>query len=158
VTDYPETLRSVEQRVRIAASPETVWNFWTDASRLCEWWGIRAEIEPRPGGILRVVMGDDGPVMSGAYVTLEPFSRLVFTFGWEGNPMGEALAPGSTQVEVTLTPVNGGTDLLLVHRELPAAHADEHAKGWGLYVGERLVLAVADAPPPSTSASAGETS
>jgi uncharacterized protein YndB with AHSA1/START domain len=158
VIDLPETLRTIEQRVRIAASPETVWNFWTDASRLCEWWGVRAEIEPQPGGTFRVIMDADGPVMSGAYITLEPFSRLVFTFGWEGNPMGEALAPGSTQVEVTLTPVNGDTDLVLVHREVPAAHADEHAKGWALFVGERLPMAVAGATHPSTSESAGDTS
>ena len=153
MTDRPDTLRSIEQRVRIAAAPETVWAFWTDASRLCEWWGVRAEVEPRPGGAFRVVMGDDGPVMSGAYVTLEPFSRLVFTFGWEGNPMSDALAPGSTEVEVKLTPVNGDTDLLLVHRELPATHADEHAKGWALYVGERLGTAAAASSRPVGEAS-----
>ncbi len=154
MTDEQTTLRTIDQRVRIAALPQTVWNFWTDASRLCEWWGIHAEVEPQPGGMFRVVMGDDGPVMSGTYVTLEPFTRLVFTFGWEGNPMGEALAPGTTRVEVTLTPVDGDTDLWLRHSELPATHADEHAKGWALFVGERLGEAVANA---AHSASAAET-
>ena len=153
MTENPPTLRTIEQRVRIAASPETVWNFWTDPSRLCEWWGIRAEIDPRPGGIFRVVMDTDGPVMSGAYITLEPFTRLVFTFGWEHNPMGDPLAPASTQVEVTLTAVNGDTDILLVHREVPAAHADEHAKGWALFVGERLPMAVVGGSHPWRSAS-----
>lgn len=138
----PTSLRIIEQRVKIAASPETVWNFWTDPSRLCEWWGIRAEVDPRPGGIFRVVMDADGQVMSGTYVSLEPFTRLVFTFGWEGNPMGDALAPGRTEVEVTLTDVNGDTDLLLVHRDVPVAHSDDHAKGWSYFVGERLALAV----------------
>lgn len=154
MTDQPTTLRSIEQRVRIAASPQTVWNFWTDASRLCQWWGIHAEVEPEPGGTFRVVMGDDGPVMSGRYVTLEPFRRLVFTFGWEGSPMGEALAPGGTEVEVTLTPVDDDTDLLLVHRQLPSTHANEHAKGWALFVGERLGVAVTNSPHRTTT---GET-
>ncbi len=143
MTENPPTLRTIEQRVRIAASPETVWTFWTDPARLCEWWGIGAEIDPQPGGIFRVVMATDGPVMSGTYLTLEPFTRVVFTFGWEGNPMGDALAPRSTHVEVTLTPVDGDTDLVLVHREVPAVHADEHAKGWALFVGERLPTAAA---------------
>lgn len=150
MTEHLETTRRIEQRVRIAASPETVWKFWTDASKLVEWWGIRAEIEPQPGGIFRVVMSVDGPVMSGAYVTLEPFSRLVFTFGWEGNPMGEALAPGSTEVEVILAPMNGGTEVLLVHHEVPAVHADEHTRGWALYVGERLSVAVSGSHPLSS--------
>jgi uncharacterized protein YndB with AHSA1/START domain len=133
--------RTVEQRVRIAASPETVWSFWTDAERLCQWWAMTAEAVPEPGGLLRVVMGVDGPVMSGRYVQLEPFRRLVFTFGWEGSPMGEALAPGATVVEVTLTPVGEDTDVVLRHSEVPVRHADEHAKGWALFVGERLTAA-----------------
>ena len=153
MTEKPQTLHTVEQRVRIAASPETVWSFWTDPARLCEWWGTRAEVEPRPGGMFRVVMDNDGPVMSGTYLTLEPFTRLVFTFGWEGNPMGDALAPGSTQVEVTLTAVNGDTDLVVVHRQVPAAHADEHAKGWALFVGERLPMAVGRNEPSSSTPS-----
>lgn len=144
MTDEPTTLRTIEQRVRIAASPETVWQFWTDAQRLCEWWGSAAEVQPQPGGMFRVVM-DDGPVMSGSYVMLEPFTRLVFTFGWEGNPMGEALAPGSTRVEVTFTTADGGTDVVLRHSEVPAGHAADHAKGWALFVGERLAQAIANA-------------
>ncbi len=146
VRDQPTALRTIEQRVRIAATPETVWMFWTDPARLCEGWGIRAEVEPRPGGTFRVIMGDDGPVMSGAFVAVEPFTRLVFSFGWEGNPMGDALAPGSTEVEVTLTAVDGDTDVCLVHRELPGTHADMHASGWSLFVGERLGPAIASWP------------
>jgi uncharacterized protein YndB with AHSA1/START domain len=140
--------QTVQQHVRIAASPETVWSFWTDAARLCDWWGMAAEAEPQPGGLIRVVMGADGPVMSGRYVVLEPFRRLVFTFGWEGNPMGEALAPGSTSVEVTLTPVGDETDVVLRHSGLPVSHADEHAKGWALFFGERLGHAIEAATQP----------
>ena len=144
MTDSPKTLRTIEQRIRISASPRTLWNFWTDPALLCEWWGIRAEVEPQPGGIFRVVMSEDGLVMSGTYDVLEPFHRLAFTFGWEGNPMGEALAPGSTYVEVTLTPVDGETELVLRHSELPETYVAEHAKGWALFFGERLAIAVAN--------------
>lgn len=157
MTDHLDTVRTIEQRVRVAASPETVWKFWTDASRLCEWWGIEAEIEAQPGGIFRISMSADGPIMSGTYVTLEPLARLVFTFGWEGNPMGEALAPGTTQVEVTLTAIDADTDLLLVHRELPEPYADEHARGWALFIGERLPVAAAETtrqPKPQTGSDA----
>ena len=143
MTDQTTTMRTVEQHVRIAASPETVWSFWTDGTRLCEWWGMSAEAVPEPGGVMRVVMGEAGPVMSGRYVVLEPFRRLVFTFGWEGNPMGQALAPGTTMVEVTLTPVGEDTDVVLRHSELPASQAEEHAKGWALFLGERLPVAAA---------------
>jgi Activator of Hsp90 ATPase homolog 1-like protein len=53
-------------------------------------------------------------------------------------------APGSTTVEVVLTPVGDETELRLRQSGLPAGvAADEHAEGWGLFIGERLAAAVA---------------
>ena len=42
----------VEETVRIAARPETVWRYWTDPERMCAWWGAAAELDPRPGGVI----------------------------------------------------------------------------------------------------------
>jgi hypothetical protein len=61
--------RIVEQTVRISARPETVWRYWTDPQRMCDWWGAAAELDPRPGGACRVEMGG-GPVMRGEYLDL----------------------------------------------------------------------------------------
>jgi uncharacterized protein YndB with AHSA1/START domain len=132
----------VEQAVLIDASPETVWSFWTEPARLCQWWGTDAEVVPEPGGRFRVVMAE-GPVMRGAFVELAPPARLVFTFGWEQNADGQPLAPGSTRVEVTLTPSEEGTLVVLRHFDMPASHAADHRKGWAYVVGERLPAAVA---------------
>lgn len=137
------TVRTIEQRIRIAASPATLWSFWTDAEKLCSWWGMSADVEAETGGLVRIVMGPDGPVMSGRYVDLDPFNRLVFTFGWEGNAHGTELAPGSTVVEVTFTSLGADTELVLRHTGVPAPNRDEHAKGWALFFGERLAVAVA---------------
>jgi uncharacterized protein YndB with AHSA1/START domain len=125
-----ETEAVVEQTVRIEASPETVWSYWTDPERLCAWWGAAAEVEPRPGGVCRIDMGEDRPVMLGEYVELVPYERLVFTFGWEEAAGAPPIAPGSTTVEVTLTETGGDTLLTVRHRGLPAALAGEHSSGW----------------------------
>ena len=77
----PDT-RLVEQTVRISARPETVWRYWTDPQRMCDWWGAAAELDPRPGGTCRVEMGG-GPTMRGEYLELVPYERIVFSFGWE---------------------------------------------------------------------------
>ena len=135
---------TVEQTVRIAASAETVWRFWTDPQRLAEWWGPEAEVMAEPGGIFRVVM-DNGPVMRGEFIELEPPTRLVFSFGWEHNAPGEPLAPGSTRVEVTLRADEGETVLVLRHSDMPVTHAADHEKGWSYFVGERLAAAAAAA-------------
>ena len=40
------------------------------------------------------------------------------------------IAPGSTMVEVTLSPAAGDTIMTLRHTGLPVAIADEHRRGW----------------------------
>ena len=97
------------------------------------------DVELKPGGLLRVTM-DNGPVIRGSFLELEPPRRLVFTFGWEQN-VGGPLAPGSTRVEVTLTPDGDETILVLCHLDMPITHAADHEKGWALCVGDRLVAA-----------------
>jgi len=124
----------VEQTLRIEAAPETVWRFWTDPERLARWWGARSELLPRPGGAFVVEMSD-GPVMRGEFVELVPYERLVFTFGWEPVDGESLLEPGSTRVEVTLTPDGADTILTLRHRGLPPGETTElHRSGWAQFL------------------------
>jgi uncharacterized protein YndB with AHSA1/START domain len=125
--------RTVEKVLRIEAPPEIVWRYWTDPTRMAEWWGPPAALDARPGGSCVVEMGG-GPVMRGEYIELVPFERLVFTFGWDPMPGGPDVAPGSTRVEVLLAEQEGDTLLTLRHTGLPAAHADEHDGGWGHFL------------------------
>lgn len=141
MTEAMTTMETIEMVVRIEASPETVWNFWTDPARLCEWWGVEADAVAEAGGLFRVVM-DGGPVMRGEFLELDPPRRLLFSFGWEANEPGTALAPGSTQVEVRLEPEADATMLTLRHH-LPSAQAADHAKGWAHFIGDRMVQRLA---------------
>ena len=123
----------VEHTLRIAARPETVWRYWTDPERMCEWWGTAAELDPQPGGRCVVSMGG-GPRMRGEFIELVPHERIVFSFGWEPGEGVPPVAPGSTLVEVTLTPDGDDTILALRHTGLPAAAAEEHRSGWGHFL------------------------
>lgn len=123
----------VEQTLRISARPETVWQYWTDPQRMCEWWGVAAELDPNPGGACRVEM-DGGPVMRGEFIELVPHERIVFSFGWEPTEGGPTVAPGSTRVEVTLTDEDGDTLLTLRHTGIPAQYVDEHRGGWSHFL------------------------
>ena len=132
----------VEQTVRINARPETVWKYWTDPQRMCDWWGAAAELEPRPGGVYRVEM-DGGLVMSGEYAELVPYERLVFSFGWEPTDGAPTIPPGGSRVEVTLIEDAGDTILTLRHTGIPDAFAELHASGWS-HILPLLVAAVED--------------
>jgi uncharacterized protein YndB with AHSA1/START domain len=128
----PDT-RIVEQTLRIRARPETVWRYWTDPQRMCDWWGAAAELDARPGGICRIEMGG-GAVMRGEYLELVAHERIVFSFGWDPTEGAPDIAPGSTRVEITLTPDAGDTILTLRHSGIPVDHADEHRSGWAHFL------------------------
>ena len=81
------------REIMIDATPDTIWPFLTEADKHVEWEGTEAEIDPRPGGVYRVLVAGELPG-AGEFVEVVPKERLVFTFGWEqeGNP----ITPGST--------------------------------------------------------------
>jgi uncharacterized protein YndB with AHSA1/START domain len=135
-----DTSAAVELETRIAASPEVVFDFFTDPDKMIQWMGRSAQLDPRPGGSLRCdINGRD--VAAGEFVALEPPRRLVFSWGWDAE---DAVTPaGSSTVEVELTPEGDGTRLRLVHRDLPSAEtAEKHRHGWQHYT-ERLAIAAA---------------
>jgi uncharacterized protein YndB with AHSA1/START domain len=93
--------------------------------------GGSAELDPRPGGIYRVTVGE-GMTARGRYVTVEPSTRVVFTWGWEGNA---DVPPESTTVEITLIDAGDATILRLRHSGLPDRAAHElHEQGWVMYL------------------------
>ena len=73
-----------------------------------------------------------------------PHSRVVFSWGWEGE--GHPIPPGTTTVEITLTPEARGTRLRLVHRDLPAAAVGDHGTAWDHFL-ERLQILAAGGDP-----------
>src|SRR4051812_50057398 len=99
--------------------------------------GADATVDPRPGGVFRVVFhptadvaafisasgGATGEVVTnavlGEFVAVDPYERIAFTWGYENELF--AMPPQSTAVEVSLTPASGGTVLRLGHRAPPEA-------------------------------------
>lgn len=139
-----ETADAVEVEVQIAASPETVFDFFTDPGLMVQWMGRTAELDPRVGGAFRTEINDEA-IASGAYQVLDRPRRIVLSWGWEGED--SVTKPGSSTVEVVLSPREQGTHLRLVHRDLPSAEvAEKHRHGWSHYA-ERLRLAAAGEDP-----------
>ena len=120
----------IERTLRIDARPETVWRYWTEPGRLCDWWGAEAELDPRPGGVYVVAMGDSGLTMRGEYLELVPHERIVFSFGWDPTPGAPVVPPGSSRVEITLVPDEGATVMTVRHTGLPASEQNDHVAGW----------------------------
>ncbi len=117
----------IVKEVLIAAPAATVWSFFADPAKVAQWLGRSAEIDARPGGVVRVDFnGFD--IMRGQMLEIEPHSRLVMSWGWES--LADGTQPGGSRVEITLTPEAGGTRLRLVHSGFAAMEHDSMEAGW----------------------------
>ena len=135
-----------ERTLTIAASPETVWEFFVDPQKATRWMGIEAQLDARPGGAYRCVVLP-GHVALGEFVELEKPHRLVFTWGWENQAENYGVPPGSSTIEVELTPDGDGTRVRFVHRDLPTPESvASHSHGWDHYL-DRLEIAAGSGDP-----------
>jgi len=128
-------MKLIVREIVVQAPAQTVYALFTDPALLVQWMAVTAEVEPGPGGVIRWRMAN-GDVCAGQFIELVPYSRLVFTYGWEREEVG--IPPGSTTVEIELAEHNGATRLRLTHSGLAGAMADAHAGGWVHYL-QRLV-------------------
>ena len=126
------------REIMIDATPETIWPFLTDPERHVEWMGTVAEIDPRPGGAYRVLVGGQHQSV-GEYLEVVPLEKVVFTFGWDQE--GHPIPPGSTTIEISLHPEGDKTRVQLVHRGLPDDAVSDHGNGWAHYLGRLAVVA-----------------
>ena len=125
------------REIMIDASPETIWPFLTDPAKHVEWLGTEADIDPRPGGTYRVLVGGEHPGV-GEYIEVVTNERVVFTFGWD--EPGHPIPAASTTVEISLHPEGEKTLVRLAHRGLPDDAVGDHTQGWDHYLS-RLAVA-----------------
>ena len=121
--------------IHIAAEPEVVFDYFTNAEALARWMGDRAGVDPRPGGQFTIFVA--GRRVQGRYLELDRPRRLVISWGRAGS---RSFPPGTSVLEVTLTAQDGGTLVAIAHSGLPDGERQRHALGWRHYLA-RLSLA-----------------
>ena len=98
---------------------------------MLQWWGpdagptLSAEADVRPGGRFSVVfrlLNGKQHNPTGVYQEMVPEKKLVFTWEWPGMPERESL------VTILLEPVEGGTELTLIHEQLPDEAARDQSR------------------------------
>jgi uncharacterized protein YndB with AHSA1/START domain len=121
-------------RRSIRASPERIFDAWTQPQHLKHWWGpqsvqcVDAEVDLRVGGRYRIAnQFPDGKILwiSGEFEVVERPQRLVYT--WQ---VGE---PQTAAERVTVTfEVHGDiTEVIVAHERIPTdAMRDMHQQGW----------------------------
>jgi uncharacterized protein YndB with AHSA1/START domain len=118
----------------IKAPLQAVFDAFTKPEKIALWWGpddgpvFLSEVDAREGGRFRIRFRmEDGSEhgSSGAFAVFDPPHRLAMTWKWEDESQAASL------VEVSLRPVDDGTELTFTHSRLPDTRArDSHCDGW----------------------------
>ena len=130
MTPTPPSLTIVR---RIKAAPAKIYAAITEPELMLQWWGpdagptLSAEADVRPGGRLSVVfrlLNGEEYNPTGVYREVVADQKLIFTWEWPGMPERDSL------VTFLLKPIEGGTELTLIHEQLPEDALDSHKVGW----------------------------
>ena len=137
----------VFKEIYIKASPEQVFSFLSQHDKFLRWMGLALDIDARPGGIFRLDTNGK-EIVRGEFLEVDSPRRIVFTWGFEVGDMD--VPPGSTLVEITLTPDGDGTILRLTHRDLPRDGdiRPRHEAGWNHHLGRLQIVAEGRDPGP----------
>ena len=113
---------TIKQTVVIPASPMEVYEAYVDPQKHCEFTDSKATGKPKVGGKFTAW---DGYIF-GKFLELEPGKRVVQE--WTTTDWEEGYGP--SKLELTFCAAPGGTELVMVHSNVPKAQADEVAEGW----------------------------
>lgn len=151
--------RTIEIERRVHCRPETAFTFFTDPAKHVLWQGVRADLDPRPGGQY-LIHYSEHTRLRGEYLELDPPKRIVLSWGVEMSgadlPDGAAeLLPGSTLIEVVFVPDGDSTIVRIRHSGLPTEAASTFTgTGWGVYVERIAAVAEGRDPGPDPLAAA----
>jgi uncharacterized protein YndB with AHSA1/START domain len=138
VTESTPDAEAIRIERTINAPRRVVFDAWLTPEVLRRWWPAGsdwetpvAEVDPRVGGRMRLVMrSPEGEEFggSGVYIQIDPPERLVFTWTWDGHAGHE----GEQRIEVVLRDRGDDTtNVVLTNTGLTDAESRRsHREGW----------------------------
>jgi activator of HSP90 ATPase len=113
---------TIKQKVVVPAAPKEVYDAYVDAKKHSEFTGSKATGKAVTGGKFTAW---DGYIF-GKHLELEDGKRVVQE--WTTTDWVEGFGP--SRLELTFKEVPGGTEISMVHSNVPKEQADEIAEGW----------------------------
>ncbi len=113
---------TIKQTVIIPASPKEVYDAYVDPKLHSEFTQAKATGKPAIGGKFTAWDG----YIQGRFKELEDGKRVVqewITVDWEEGY-------GASKLELCFKAVSGGTEITMVHSDVPKAQEEELAEGW----------------------------
>lgn len=118
-------LESIQLSTVLPAIPERIYQAWLDTRAHSAFTGSEAVVDPRLGGRFTAWDG----YIQGANLELEPYRRIVQS--WRTTEFPEE-SPDS-HLEILFEEVEGGTQITLLHTDIPEGQAQDYYRGWEDY-------------------------
>lgn len=140
---------TIERRVEIDASPETVFEVISKPEHVAQWWPDEANFDPTPGAVGHLVFGDpsSGDAQTPEITIVDAIAPRLFSFRWIYPDDENATEGNSLLVTFELTPQGSGTVLRMsetgfLHKgwepEAVEHEYGEHGTAWDHFLA-RLV-------------------
>jgi len=122
---------TIEDKAVIPATPDEVYDAFLDPKKHAAFTGSKATGSPKVG---EKFTSWDGYIL-GKNLELEKGKRIVQE--WVTTEWPEGYLP--SRLELTFRKVKGGTEISMVHSNVPAEQAEEYAQGWKDFYWKPLV-------------------
>ncbi len=113
---------SIRVSSTLPTDPARIYQAWLDSGLHSAFTGGKAQIDPRVGGRFTTWDG----YIEGTTLELEPNRRIVQS--WKSSDFPQY--SGFSRIEVILTPLNGATELTVIHTDIPEGLGDKFRQGW----------------------------
>jgi len=115
-------VKTIKQEVIVPATPVEVCEAFMDAKKHSPFTGSRAACDPRVGGEFTAWDG----YISGKNLELEKGKRIIQE--WVTTDWPEEYPP--SRLALNFKAVKEGTEISMIHSEVPAEQADDIEQGW----------------------------
>jgi activator of HSP90 ATPase len=113
---------TIKDKIVIPATPDEVYDAFIDPKKHTAFTGSKATGSPKVGGKFTAW---DGYIL-GKNLELEKGKRIVQE--WITTEWPEGYSP--SRLELTFTKVSSGTEISMIHSNVPAEQADDYKQGW----------------------------
>ncbi len=113
---------TIKQKTLIPAAPDEVYEALMDAKKHSAFTGSKATCDPKVGGKFTAWDG----YISGRNLQLEKGKRIVQE--WSTTDWPEAYPPSN--LKLTFQKTKSGTEISMIHLDVPVEQADDLAEGW----------------------------
>ena len=115
-------VKTISQRIIVAASPEEAYDAYVDEKKHSEFTGSEAKIDPKVGGRFTAWDG----YIKGKNVELIRGRKIVQE--WATSEWPADYPP--SRLELSFSKVKAGTEILMEHSGVPVDEVDEVEQGW----------------------------